>query len=206
MATVITLAGLGWQTTNIMDTLYNGFAHTGGNTSHPINYTPEFDGVYANGVALLNAAINDGGLADPKIVLAHSMGGQVAGRWLDQYGVSQAAKAATVSFILCGNPERRYGGRAGIPTWNCSGAINRHVRDDTAFTVTDVCRQGDGWGNWPAASNPFNTNGYDFGKVVTAFVGMFTTHMAYQTIDLTNLNGTHISSETVGNTTYHLMP
>lgn len=206
MATVITLAGLGAQGGDVMNTWFNGFAHTGGNTWYNINYVAEFDGVFADGVGQLDAAINDGGLANPKIVLAHSLGCQIAGQWLDQYGVSQADKAADVSFILAGNPERRYGGRANIPIWNVNGAVNRFVRDDTAFSVKDVARLGDGWGNWPAASNVFNTNGYDLFKVVAAFVGMFTTHMFYQTIDLTDLNGTHVDSTVVGNTEYHLMP
>lgn len=206
MATVITLPGLGAQGTTVMNTWYNGFAHSGGNTWHDINYVAQFDGVYSDGVGKLNTAINDSGLADPKIVVGHSLGAQIASQWLRQYGISQTGKAATVSFILTGNPERRYGGRANIPIWNCNGAVNRYTRDDTAFSVKDVTRQGDGWGNWPAASNIFNTNGYDFFKVATAFIGMFTTHVLYQTIDLTNLAGTHIGSTTVGNTEYHLLP
>lgn len=203
MATVITLAGLGWQSTDIMNTMYGGFAHTGGNTYHPINYTPQFDGVFSNGVGLLNTAINT--LPTPQIVVGHSLGSQVAGSWLRQYGASQAAKAATTRFILCGNPERRYGGRANIPTWNVNGAVNRCV-PETAFTVDDVARQGDGWCNWPAASNVFNTNGYDGSAVGKALIGMFTTHMLYLSVNLNDLYGTHLSVSVLGNTTYHLMP
>ncbi len=82
---------------------------------------------------------------DEVIVFGYSRGAQIIGRWLARYAdAADAPDPDRVSFLCCGNPERKYGG---VP-W----MVKNHTRNDSAFRVTDIKVQYDSWCDWPAQS------------------------------------------------------
>jgi hypothetical protein len=100
------------------------------------------------------------GVTGPKLVFAHSQGAQVCSRWLREHAADpDAPPPSELSFLLIGNPLRKYGGyivgrpevggRTGLPTPN-----------DTPYAVTDLKLQYDGWADWPGdtASLPAKWN------------------------------------------------
>ena len=99
--------------------------------------------------ALRKALVDNPG---PKLIFAHSQGAQVCSRWLRYYADQpDAPPASELSFLLIGNPLRKYGGyiigkpevspkfkTLGLPTVNT-----------TKYLVTDIKMQYDGWADWP---------------------------------------------------------
>lgn len=195
MATVLTLAGLGWATTPIMDSLYNGFARIGGNTSQPIAY-PDF-GPIDDGVAMLHNAIRS--TSGQKIVVGHSKGAQIAGNWLRQHaGDPGNPPPSELSFVLTGNPDRKYG----HAPWDSNYSTDL-TPNYTQYTVKDIARYGDGWCNWPSSNNPFNTGANNPLGWASALAGMFTIHLLYFQVDINNPDT--IDTIVEGNTTYYLV-
>jgi pimeloyl-ACP methyl ester carboxylesterase len=80
---------------------------------------------------------------DEVIVFGYSRGAQIIGRWLARYAdAPDAPDPDRVTFLCCGNPERKYGG---VP-WMAKD----RTRNDSRFRVTDVKLQYDSWCDWPA--------------------------------------------------------
>jgi pimeloyl-ACP methyl ester carboxylesterase len=80
---------------------------------------------------------------DEVIVFGYSRGAQIIGRWLARYAdAPDAPDPDRVTFLCCGNPERKFGG---VP-WMAKD----RTRNDSRFRVTDVKLQYDSWCDWPA--------------------------------------------------------
>lgn len=117
------------------------------------------------------------------LVFAHSQGAQVVSRWLRTHaGDPDAPEPALVSFLLIGNPLRKYGG-AGVGQPEVDGVIGQPTPNDTRYRVFDVKLQYDGWAdapNLPGALAEANAKqdrfGINFGKAIHA--------MGYRTADL----------------------
>jgi pimeloyl-ACP methyl ester carboxylesterase len=75
-----------------------------------------------------------------KVVFGYSQGAQIAGQWLRTYAAKpDAPTTAELSFLLIGNPERRFGKQP----WT-----KKITPDDTRYRVRDVARKGDRWANY----------------------------------------------------------
>lgn len=99
------------------------------------------------GVTALDAAIrlNDG----PLLVFAHSQGAQVCSRWLRLHGKGAGRPHRDrLSFLLIGNPLRRYGGY-GVGRPEFGGGKGQPTPTDTDYRITDCALQYDGWADAP---------------------------------------------------------
>jgi alpha-beta hydrolase superfamily lysophospholipase len=208
IGTVITLAGRGQTGTPVMRDWYKGFATASGRKWVNLTYSEPTDGVWADAVAALDAAINDSGNPHDIVVLGHSMGSQIAGQWIRTHMADPTNKAAWLSFILTGNPDRRlgriWGWNVNRPTLSVEGRTI-YVPEDSPYTIRDVTRVNDGWANWPGKDNPWNYMvTTDLGKIIEALVNWFTGHGDYSQVDLDTLAADCIDSPiTAGNTTYY---
>lgn len=99
------------------------------------------------GVAALDKALHE--VEGEKLVFAHSQGAQVVSRWLRNNGKSPSAPSPKdVSFLLIGNPLRKYGGYI-IGRPEVGGEIGKPTPNDTPYLVMDVKMQYDGWADVP---------------------------------------------------------
>lgn len=189
MTTVLTVSALDLgidRAVNYMSRVCRRFAVTGGRTQvqvkYPARLDPDATGSIAVGCENLNKLIRS--TNGPKIVLGYSQGAQVCGSWLTRYANDYASPPPSeLSFILIGNPERRFGKQP----WT-----KRVTPDDTCYTVLDVARKGDNWADYQGF--PKNKFAAMFGKI----------HTNYWDVDIDG----H-SAETVavnGNTTYVRVP
>lgn len=144
----------------VMGTWLRGFAKEPGRTFQRVWY-PNIPSPAnaARGVEALDKAL----AATPgqKIVFGHSMGSQVAAKWLRERAHTATVPPDEVLFILCGNPERKYGGALCVrstpkylgltvqPSYGGPG-----IPDDTPYQVIDYARQYDWWADAPTAANP----------------------------------------------------
>lgn len=130
--------------------------------SVPFTNTPSTANAAAAVVTLdsyLQSHINDPGGV---VVFGHSMGSQVAYKWLREYGPTSAIDPAKVQFILTGNPDRKYGGtlRVMSPPLPLSSAViygGPGLPEDTPYRVMDIARQYEYFADYPSALNPNNT-------------------------------------------------
>jgi hypothetical protein len=120
----------------------------------------------------------------PKIVLGYSQGAQVAGTWLRRYAAS-GPDPAELSFILIGNPERRFGKQP----WT-----KKITPDDTHYRVRDVSRRHDNWSDYDPKVHPKNKVAALFGSI----------HTDYWKVDLFDPKAQVI--QRVGNTEYVIVP
>jgi hypothetical protein len=82
--------------------------------------------------------------------VGHSEGAQVEDDWLRSYGPTSDIDPASVTFILTGDPEGKYGGCMTIPNSGCTAAYGgRGFPADTRYTVKVVIRQYDFWADCP---------------------------------------------------------
>ena len=187
MSRVLTLGGaVAWP----LDDTLNG-AICGARAGTPCTNVPYPQGTGEVGVQ--RGATNlDGALAadsSPTVVFGYSEGAVVATRWLAKHaGTATAPAPQQVSFILVGNPARKYGG------------IRPAVSDEmetpsTEYTVLDVAREYDGVADYP--DDPSNLL-----AVANAFAGAATTHTDYGSVDLDTADTTVWQD---GNTTYVLV-
>jgi hypothetical protein len=93
----------------------------------------------AAGIKALDTALHT--TAGDLVVYGHSMGAQVAAKWLREIGLTSDIDPARVRFYLTGNPERP-GGRGGNYPGGKGGV---GIPPDTRYTVTDITRKGDFW-------------------------------------------------------------
>ena len=172
-----------------------GWSESGGRNRVNIDYGNDIN----TGVDLLEAKLRE--VAGPKIVFGHSQGAQVASRWLEAHP-NDSIPANELSFVLIGNPERKYGR---VP-WDVNGTgPSTTTRDTTKYTVLDVTRHDDGWANWPSPTNPHNPHANLF-TWASAISGMFFVHPRYNTTDLDTLEADKLAKTVVGNTSYYVVP
>jgi hypothetical protein len=188
VTTVITISGLDLGTDkaiNYMKRICGGFAVKSGNTQiqlrYPATLDPNSTGSIRIGADNLNSLIR--ATPGPKIVLGYSQGAQVAGAWLRKFAhAPNAPNPSQLSFVLVGNPERKYGQP---PT------VKNSTPDYTQYRVWDVARRDDGWCNWDGS--------------LRRKIGMLgRVHLQYWNTDPYNLKNEVV--KVVGNTTYVVAP
>jgi VCBS repeat-containing protein len=145
----------------VMGTWMNDFATINGRTFHRVWYPniPSAKNAEA-GVAALDKHLHE--TPGMKIIFGHSMGAQVAAKWLREKGPTSDIPASEVVFILCGNPERKYGGALSVPAtpklwqvWQVEPTYgDPGIPDDTPYTVIDYARQYDWWADGPTVATP----------------------------------------------------
>jgi hypothetical protein len=102
------------------------------------------------GVAALDKLLKT--IPGEKLVYGHSQGAQVASRWLRERAHDfDAPPSNMVSFLLIGNPLRKYGGFI-IGKPEVGGMTGLPTPNDTQYKVTDVKMQYDGWADIPTRS------------------------------------------------------
>jgi hypothetical protein len=136
------------------------------------------------------------------LTFAHSQGAQVVSRWLRTHTAGpDAPDPALVSFLLIGNPLRKYGG-AGVGRPEVDGQPGLPTPNDTPYRVFDVKLQYDGWadtpnlpGRWAVANAKQDRFGINFNRAIHA--------MGYRTA---NLEDPGRKTYTEGTTEYILLP
>ncbi len=121
------------------------------------------------------------------LVFGYSQGAQIAGFWLRNLSTDadSYAPAATISFLLVGDPENTYG-----PWWLPK------VPTTTPYHVTEFWKEYDGWADWPSDPNPL--------AVANAIAGMMFIHpTAYFSMNPDDPNDI---TWTDGNMTYVMAP
>ncbi len=187
--TVLTVSALDMgadRVINYMARVCRGFAVSNGRRQIQVKYPATLDptgtGSIAVGCDNLDRLIRS--TPGPKIVLGYSQGAQVCGAWLRKYAArSDAPNPDELSFILIGNPERRYGQQP----WTA-----KTTPDWTQYTVRDVARRDDHWANYR-------------GVPANRFAAMFGgTHTSYWQTDIYDPAAEVI--QVAGNTTYVVVP
>jgi len=168
------------------------FAVTGGNTQTKV--TSDSNVLDPNGIATdanhLRDAIRGNDGLRPVVVMAHSRGAQVVGHWLAEHAEDTDVPGPEVlSFVLIGNPERgtAHGARGGQRYLD--GSPLRDTPNNARYTVLDVARRGDYFGQ-PVPD-------------VNSFMAQWI-HCWYLGVDLHDPHALH--SDVVGNTTYLVVP
>jgi hypothetical protein len=194
MTVVLTVAALDLgidRAINYMAKVCNGYAVTGGRTQIQVPSRGLLDqsagddpnGSISRAADSLDALIRSTG--GPKIAFGYSQGAQVCGTWLRRYAHTfDAPDHRELSFLLIGNPERRFGKQP----WT-----KKITPDDTQYTVRDVARRGDKWANWQGKATD--------NRILAMFGG---THTDYWHSDL--FDPTAEVVDVVGNTLYLVIP
>jgi hypothetical protein len=148
----------------VMGIWMNNFATSNGRTFRRVWY-PNIPSRRNSelGVAALDKQLHE--TPGLKIVFGHSMGAQVAAKWLRERGPASDIPASDVVFILGGNPERKYGGALLVPArpklwgfWPIEPTYGGPgIPDDTPYTVIDYARQYDWWADAPTSATPNRT-------------------------------------------------
>ncbi|WP_081287676.1 PE-PPE domain-containing protein [Mycobacterium asiaticum] len=139
----------------------------------------------------------------PKIVLGHSEGAQVEDDWLRTYGPSSDIDPASVTFVLTGDPEGKYGGCMRVSNSGCTAAYGgTGFPIDTRYTVKVVIRQYDFWADCPANLANSTARMNRFASMFVAGAGQYRqVHGDYSNIGLNDpANTTYVE----GNATYIL--
>lgn len=146
----------------VMGTWMKRYAVTGGRTFSRVRYAniPTPSGSTARrGMLALDSALHR--FEGQKIVFGHSMGAQVACKWLREKGPTSDISPSEVTFLLAGNPERKYGGALMVQTPPKYQGVKLTaayggpgVPDATPYTVVDYARQYDFWADAPTAAQP----------------------------------------------------
>ncbi len=140
-ATVFTLVGLNFNTSDYMPDQLRGIFKSKNYTLRKVDYP----------ASILPSSIRKGEQAldfylrnteGPKIVFAHSQGAQVCSRWMRNNAVDPTAPR-DVTFLLTGNPLRNATGRT---IGRMEGDGRRGLATPTdLWRVIDVARARDGW-------------------------------------------------------------
>lgn len=149
--TVLTVEPLGGNWVGGTMPLNFGGAVTNGKTVVPVRYPASMSksSIY-DGVVALDRTIK--ATTGTLLVFAHSQGAQVVSRWLRTLATDPSAPdPARVSFLLIGNPLRRYGGY-GVGRPEFDGRKGLPTPNDSPYAVTDCKLQYDGWADHPTKS------------------------------------------------------
>ncbi len=124
-----------------------------------------------------------------KIIFGYSSGAVVASQWLAKHATeADAPSASNLSFILMGNPKRKYGGASWAYASNAT-------TPSTKYTLLDVAREYDNVAD--ATFDPWN-----FFALLNSMAAYYVVHPAYGDVDL-------VKDEKLvwkeGNTTYVLI-
>lgn len=143
-----------------------------------------------HGVGLLDAALRQP-MPDPaqprQIVFGYSQGARVAANWIAEHGGSEGAPTPDdLSFVLIGNPGRKYGG--------AHVGLGQAV-PDSEYEVLDVARQYDLAADFPDQLNLL--------ALANAFAGFAFVHPDYEEVDLHD-PANYVWRE--GKTTYVFIP
>lgn len=139
------------------------------------------------GVADLNNALISGA-PERQIIFGYSQGARVAAEWLEEHGGTEGAPTPDeLSFVLIGNPGRKYGG--------ANVALGQATPTDTDYDILDVSRQYDGASDLPDRFNLL--------AIANALMGFSSIHTAYEDVDL-YAETNYVWTE--GNTTYVFVP
>ncbi len=164
---------------------HGGIMCTGTRTCTPVEY-PYLDRY--TGADDLQAAFASTDFTAPMVVFGYSQGARVVSQWLEDHaGTEGVPTPQQVSFVLIGNPERKYGG-----THRRLGSIT----PDTDYGIIDVTRQYDRASDWP--DNPMNLLAF-----LNANAGLTNTHVDYDDINIYD-PGNYVWKE--GNTIYVFVP
>ncbi len=162
-----------------------GIMCTGSRTCEPLAY-PYLERKV--GADILQNALTVGPAPDPVVVFGYSQGARVVTQWLEEHaGTDGAPSPDRLSFLLIGNPDRRYGG---------AHAPLGQITPDTEYDVIDVSRQYDRASDLPA--NPFNVLAF-----LNASAGLRDIHMHYEDINIYD-PANYVWQE--GNITYVFVP
>ena len=179
------------KTVNYMKRVCQGFAVAPGHRQVQVKTPATLDpsagdnpkGAIYVGATRLDEAIRATG--GDKIVLGYSQGAQVVGTWLRRFAhLPDAPDPARLSFVLIGNPERKYGQQP----WTV-----KQTPDTTQYTVRDVARVHDNWADYDPKVHPTNKIAALFGNIHTNYWGV-------------DLFGPAEVVKTVGNTRYLRVP
>jgi hypothetical protein len=195
MTTVLTVSALDMgidRSMNYMKRICGGFAVKPGHTQVQVNYPAALDpsagdntkGSIYVGATNLNTLIRS--TSGPKIVFGYSQGAQVVGAWLRRFAhAPDAPSPDELSFLLIGNPERKYGQQP----WT-----KKQTPDWTQYQVRDVSRRNDNWSDYSVARHGSN-------KILAMFGSI---HTNYWNTDPYDSKAEVI--KTVGNTKYVTVP
>ncbi|PRC42955.1 PE-PPE domain-containing protein, partial [Mycobacterium sp. ITM-2017-0098] len=138
-------------------------------------------------VAILDASVRDG-TTGKKIIFAYSQGGRVAAQWIrDNEGTEGAPTAEDLSFVMMGNPGRKYGG---------SDRSWENTFPETSYKVIDVSQEYD-------LASDFPDDRRNVLAMMNANWAFFITHQNYETVDIYSPDN-YVWTE--GNTTYVFVP
>lgn len=190
--TVLTLEPLQFGQGPVIAKQLQGSMCSGDNVCKSVKYPASLSPTsIPTGAAALNKMIN--AESGPVIVFGYSEGAQVAGKWMQQYGTGpNAPDPSKVSFVLIGDPNRKYGG----VDYQLAQKLHISIPTDTQYQVTDIARQYDFWADTPA-------------KLTDAFVrknaiaGSMFVHTDYTQV---NPNDPRNVKFTEGNITYVTVP
>lgn len=164
---------------------HGGIMCTGTRTCTPVEY-PYLDRY--TGADDLQAAFAATDFSQPMVVFGYSQGARVVGQWLEDHaGTEGVPTPQQLSFVLIGNPDRKYGG-----THRRLGSVT----PATDYGIIDVTRQYDRASDWP--DNPLNLLAF-----LNANAGLTNTHVDYDDIDIYD-PGNYVWKE--GNTIYVFVP
>ena len=184
---VLTLRGVvPWSIDGVLQGAVCG--QQSGNTCSTLNYPEILGDIGVDwGAHMLDDELHDP--TRPQIVSAYSQGAAVAAQWLNQHAADpDAPSAKDLSFVLIGNPKRKYGGAP----W----AYPRgEVATNTQYTILDVAREYDNVAD--NLDDPWNML-----AMANAICAYFYAHTAYAAVDLVN-DEKLVWQE--GNTTYVLV-
>jgi hypothetical protein len=171
------------KTVNYMKRVCKGFAVSPGHTQVQVKTPGTLDAsagdnpkgsIYVAASSLDRMIRNTPG---PKIVFGYSQGAQICGTWLRRFAhLPGAPDPAELSFLLIGNPERKFGQQP----WT-----KKQTPDNTQYKVRDVARRNDNWADWHGKptdnrilalfgsihTNYWNTDPYDPAAEVIKVVG-----------------------------------
>ena len=190
--TVLTLEPLQFGQGPVIAKQLQGSMCSGDNVCKSVKYPASLSPTsIPTGAAALNMMIN--AESGPVIVFGYSEGAQVAGKWMQQYGTGpNAPDPSKVSFVLIGDPNRKYGG----VDYQLAQKLHISIPTDTQYKVTDIARQYDFWADTPATlTDPFVKK--------NAIAGSMFVHTDYTQV---NPNDPRNVKFTEGNITYVTVP
>jgi pimeloyl-ACP methyl ester carboxylesterase len=197
-----TVLGLEPAFFSVMGVWMKKYAKTEGRTFARVRYpnipTPN-GGTAKKGMDALDSALHR--YPGPKVVFGHSMGAQVACKWLRERGPTSDISPSEVTFLLCGNPERKFGGALMVqnkPKYNGVKLVAAYggpgIPDATPYAVVDYARQYDFWADAPTTANP---------GIAARSVASQVIHCNYFFV---GLNDPDVLTYTQGNRIYKLKP